>query len=223
MKTNVVMLRKMQDFEVKQRTCDGMFNATELMKQWNKKLGMQKSLDHFFENQGTQDFLQVLEQEEGLHTRNSVYVKSRASRGENAGTWMHPILFIKFAMWLNPRFEYFVIRFVYDQLIAFRHDAGDNYRGLTSAVNRFGSVDYTLLAKGLNYIVFGCHEAGIRQSATQDQLKELSDLQKQLAFAVDMGYIRTFDELLYELRRLYARKNRIVYELAQQNNFHKTY
>ena len=212
MKTNVVMIRKMQDFEVKQRTCDGMFNATELLKQWNKKLGMKKSLDHFFENQGTEEFIQVLEQEENLHTRNSVYVKSRASRGDNAGTWMNPILFIKFAMWLNPRFEYFVIRFVYDQLIAYRHDAGDNYRGLASAVNKFRNVDFIMIAKGLNYIVFNRHEAGIRQTATQEQLKELTDIQKKLAFAVDMGYIKSYDELVYELRRLYAIKNRIVYE-----------
>lgn len=35
MKTSVTMKRKMGIFDVFQRTSDGMFNATELLKQWN--------------------------------------------------------------------------------------------------------------------------------------------------------------------------------------------
>jgi len=57
-----------------------------------------------------------------------------------------------FAMWINPRFEYFAIRFIYDQLIEFRHSAGDQYRGLTRALAIFENVDYAKVAKGLNYI-----------------------------------------------------------------------
>ena len=206
MKTNVVMLRKMGQFEVKQRTKDGYFNATELLKQWNKSLGMKKELNDFFENQSTKGFIEVLIEEENLHMGNSPYVKSRASRGDNAGTWMHPILFIKFAMWINPRFEYFVIKFVYDQLIEFRHSAGDNYRGLTSAAQRFSNVDYVRIAKGLNYIVFGNHKSGIRQTATPQQLKELSDLQQKLAFAVDMGYITSYEMLINSMISLYKKR-----------------
>ena len=37
MKQNVVMIRKMGNFEISQRTKDGMFNATSLVKEWNKK------------------------------------------------------------------------------------------------------------------------------------------------------------------------------------------
>lgn len=199
----------MQDFEVLQRTKDGMFNATSLLRQWNDKLSMQKEVSKFFELDQTKSFIEVLQSEENLHTQESTYVKSKASRGENAGTWMHPILFIKFAMWINPRFEYFVIRFIYDQLIEFRHSAGDNYRGLTSAVSRFESVNYSQIAKGLNYIVFGKHEEDLRQHATSDQLKQLTELQKQLAFAVDMGYIRSFPELINEMRRIWNMKNKL--------------
>lgn len=35
MKTNQVMTRQMGNFEILQRTKDGMFNATLLLKQWN--------------------------------------------------------------------------------------------------------------------------------------------------------------------------------------------
>lgn len=208
MKTNVVMVRKMQNFDVLQRTKDGMFNATKLLSQWNNTKGNpQRDLGKFWEQDNVKEFINVMTVEENLHTPLEAYVKTRASRGENVGTWMHHILFIKFAMWINPRFEYFVIKFVYDELIKFRHSAGDNYKGLTSTLNNFENVDYVKLATGLNYIVFAEHHSGIRQQASQEQLKELTALQQQLAFSIRMGYIRTFDQLINEMRRIYEMKH----------------
>jgi len=203
MKTNVVMIRKMGNFDVTQRTKDGFFNATELIKQWNTFSGQKKEVSKFFELENTKEFIEILISEENLNTQDSAYLKSR---GKYGGTWMTPILFIKFAMWLNTKFEIKVIKFVYDNLIAFRHDAGNNYNGLTSAVQRFNSIDYPQLAKALNYIVFNDHETGIRQKATQEQLKDLTDVQKKLKFIVDMGYVKTFDELINEMRRMWNLK-----------------
>lgn len=85
-----------------------MFNATDLLKQWNKSSKTKPK--RVLETKKHKGFLEVLEQDEDiLHRGNSTYVKSRASRGANAGTFMHPFLFIKFTMWLNPRFELVVI------------------------------------------------------------------------------------------------------------------
>lgn len=203
MKTSVNMIRKMGNFSVTQRTKDSFFNATELLKQWNKHSGQKKVIAHFFENINTEEFIKALEIEEDIKHRNSVYLKTR---GKYGGTWMHPILYVKFAMWLNPHFEVQVIKFVYDNLISFRNDAGDNYVGLSNAVQRLNGCDYVQMAKGLNWIVFNGHEKGIRQIATQQQLSSLNDIQKKLAFAIDMGYIRSFDELINEMRRIYHLK-----------------
>src|SRR5690554_2264233 len=123
MKTSVNMVRKMGDFNVIQRTKDGMFDATELLKQWNIRSGQRKGVDEFIRKQSTQEFINTLEVEESLNT--SKVVLSR--KGKKGGTWMHPLLFIDFAMWLNPRFKYHVLKFVYDQLIEQRHAAGDMY------------------------------------------------------------------------------------------------
>lgn len=101
----------MGQFKVEQRTKDGMFNATTLIRQWNETTGEKKEVAKFFENSGTKDFIQALMDEENLNTQNSAYLKSRGKQG---GTWMHPYLFVKFAMWLNPRFEVKVIKLVYD-------------------------------------------------------------------------------------------------------------
>ena len=90
MKTNQILTRQMGNFFVNQRTSDGMFNATELLKQWNTEFGMHKKIDHFFENKSTNEFINKILEMENLDARNSVYVKSKASRGLNRGTWMQP-------------------------------------------------------------------------------------------------------------------------------------
>jgi len=206
MKTNQNMVRKMGNFEVVQRTKDGMFNATILLKQWNEKLGVKKEVSKFFELKQTSEFIKVLEQEENLNTQETAYLKTR---GKYGGTWMHPILFVKFAMWINPKFEYFVIKFVYDQLIKYRHQAGDNYGQLQKAAAKLKGVNYPQIAKGLNYIVFGKHESGVlRQQATEEQLEELTKLEEKLAFSIDMGYIKSYIQLLNEMRKIWHQKNK---------------
>ena len=54
--------------------------------------------------------------------------------------------------------------------------------------------------------MFNIHETMIRNKANQEQLKELDDLQKSLAFAIDMGYIASFPSLVSEMRKLYCKK-----------------
>ena len=202
------MIRKMGDFEVIQRIQDGMFNATKLFKQWNSDpLRPKRDLSKFWELENVKDFIGVLMEEENLHTLSEVYVKSKASRGENAGTWVHPILFVKMAMWINPKFEYHVIKFIHDQLIEYRHLAGNNYRGLTDRVIQFKDHDFVKLAKALNYIVFSRHSKGIRQTASSAQLKELAELQEKASFLIEMGYVSNFDELLQSLRKMYRNKH----------------
>lgn len=48
--TNQVMKRPMGNFLVEQRTKDSMFNATNLLKQWNEASGEKKEITKFFYN-----------------------------------------------------------------------------------------------------------------------------------------------------------------------------
>lgn len=206
MKTNVVMLRSMGSFKVSQRTKDGMFNATELLKQWNKSTGSKKEVKKFFENETTKQFIKTLKQDnEFLKGQYSAYLKTR---GKYGGTWMHPYLFIDFAMWINPKFKLEVIKFVHDQLIKNRHEAGDNYKILSNSGSKLKGYDYVTVAKALQWIVFGKTGKNLRQQATQEQLKELKDIQLNLSYAIDMGFINTFDELINQMKKLYTLKNK---------------
>ena len=48
---------------------------------------------------------------------------------------MLPLLFLDFAMWLNPRFKVKVLKFVQDEMIKFRNLAGDAYPEMCKAVH----------------------------------------------------------------------------------------
>jgi len=225
MKTNQVMIRKMGTYEVRQRTVDSMFNASALLNQYNRINNISKRIAHFLSLEGTKDFLNVLAEDLQLHDNQPcrdhdmdnddeiiripgiIYTsnrkKDKKGRFVQGEVWFHPYLFLDFAMWINPKFKLQVVKFVYDQLIEFRHNAGDQYKGLASALTMFENVDYSKVAMGLNYIMFGKHEPELRQNATQQQLKSLSSLQEKLAFAVNMGYISSYQQLLTEMRRIY--------------------
>ncbi len=140
MKQNKIMIRRMGEFEVQQRTKDSMFNATALLKQWNKESGIKKEIGHFFENAETKALVKALEEKllnkhrptDVLHGGNITHVKTR---GRNGGTWMHPYLFIDFAMWINVQFKIDVIEFVYDQLIKYRIESSDNFILMNKALS----------------------------------------------------------------------------------------
>lgn len=209
-------------FSVEQRTRDGMFNATALLRQWNESVGEKKEIKKFFENQNTKEFISALIEEENLDGEKSAYVKSKASRGNNAGTWMHPILFVKFAMWLNPRFEVKVIKFVYDQMIAYRNEAGDAYRELSMAVAKIVEPNFMQsamkqLAQAINYCVFNEHETAIRNKhGEESKMRQLFELERKVASLIDEGFITKFDSVIEYLRNQWRRVNTPKVFLAKE-------
>ena len=144
MKTNQVMIRQMGDFQVEQRTRDGFFNLTSLIKQWNNHVDNQqvlnpqksgvlkkKDLDDYLSNKSTSDFIHVIMDRENLQDKKDVV---RTVKGKHGGTWVHPMFFIDAGMWINPYFKYDVLKFVQDEMIKFRNLAGDAYPEMCKAV-----------------------------------------------------------------------------------------
>lgn len=213
MDTNQVMKRPLAKFTVEQRTKDGMFNATALLKQWNEQEGVaQRKLDNYFASQKTIEFIETIMERENLDTPKLVYVKSRASRGNMAGTWMHPLLFIDFAMWINPSFKYDVLKFVYDRMLVYRNEAGDAYKQIASAMSKICTPHQMkkympILGKGINFIVTGRHERQLRNEyGTEEKQKEYFELEKQVAMLVNDGFLKTPDDVANYLRRKFQQK-----------------
>jgi hypothetical protein len=212
------MKRKMGEFNVTQRTKDGFFCATELLRQWNEYANLnrgnsphlkQKDLKEFFYNKNTKEFIDALLEEEKLSTKNLAYLKLR---GKSGGTWMHPVLFVKFAMWLNPRFEVQVIKFVYDEMIKYRNEAGDAYNKLGSAVSKIVRKDFMPQAmqkvgEALNWIVFNEHERNIRnQYGEEKKQRELYELERKVADLINEGFIKSYDQMITYLKNVYRHK-----------------
>lgn len=210
----------MGSFDVFQRTSDHMFNGTLLLKQWNNQSRTERKMDNYFNIQGTGEFVETIMAKENLHTPKLVYVKSRASRGGNAGTWMHPLLFIDFAMWINPAFKYDVLKFVYDQLIQYRNEAGDTYKDMCAAIASVSgreevSSNIQKIAKAINVVVFGKHQREARNKMAEEVwMKELTSLQSKVAELINLGYLKNFSQIREYLLRIWSAKNQPK-ELAQ--------
>ena len=222
MKTNQVMIRPMGQFQVVQRTKDGYFDANALLSQWNSVKGnTQRKMSRFFESDNVKEFIDALKedisQSADLHLADLQVVKEvkprNTAKGKTKGqVWMHPYLFTKFAMWLNPRFEVQVIKFVYDQMIKYRNEAGDAYRELGSAVQKI--VDRSWMpaamkniAKALNFIVFGDHGREMRNKQGDEvKMRELFELERQVAMLVNDGFLKNYNALIEYLRRKWKDK-----------------
>lgn len=210
--TNQIMKRPLADFTVEQRTKDGYFCLTGLLNNWNLKMGTKKELKDYFENKATQEFVKALADEENLHGDKSPYVKSKARLDRGGGTWGHPLLFIDFAMWLNPHFKVKVLKFVSDQMLTYRNEAGDAYKQLSSAMSKICTPHQMkrympILGKGINYIVAGHHGHQLRNEyGTEKKQKEYFELEKQVAMLVNEGFLRTPEDVANYLRRKFQNK-----------------
>lgn len=206
------MKRALANFIVEQRTKDGMFNTTGLLKQWNEKNGQQKSIAHYLENSASQEFIKALINEENFTCRNSVYVVSKARIDRGGGTWMHPLMFIDFCMWLNPAFKVKVLKFVSDQMLSYRNEAGEAYKALASSVRKVvpkaSMREYMeTIAKGINFIIVGKHEHLVRNEyGTEEKQKEYFELEKQIAMLIDDGFLKTGDDVVNYLRKKFTKK-----------------
>lgn len=213
MKTNQTLTRQMGEFDVLQRTSDGMFNATALLRQWNGSSGQQKQMIHYTENRSTEEFINALISEENLKERKSVLIKTR---GKSGGTWMHPLLFIDFAMWLNPAFKVKVLKFVYDQLIQYRNEAGDTYREMAAEIARISrkqdiARNITNVARAINIIVYGKHKREIRNKEAEEQsMRDLVKMQIKVTDLIKEGFIRSYDGLIDYLRRVWVERNQPI-------------
>lgn len=198
MDTNQVIQRPFLQHFVFQRTKDGYFNATDFVDFFNKQNNSNKRIREFLDNKNTIDFVKLLEEQKcleigkNLNSDNCSYLEKadyqaiKSTRGKNGGTWIDPLLMIDLAMWLSPEFKYAILKFVNDNLILFRIEAGDKYKDMCKAL-----ADYYIRNKNkkpsgfafqheiefINKLVFGIYEGVNRNNKKEVELKLLNELQ----------------------------------------------
>lgn len=102
-----------------------MVNATEMAKIFDKKV------EAFMRNDSTKAFIQECLKSENSRFLNVENEEDIISSRQKTGTWMHRILALKFAAWLDPAFELWVYTTI--DRILFQH-----YRALEASFQESG-------------------------------------------------------------------------------------
>ena len=195
---NVMMQRKIAGYKFYQRTDNGFFNAAQIMRQYNaKQEDWHDRVNHgkFLVDAGEYD---RFKEEMGEDTK--------AYFTTNTGIWMHPYLFARFVKWLEPNLKVKALKLAFDSTVTTRHNAGDNYKVLGQALKKLGNADFGEVAISINKIVFGKHFKGIRNTATPEQLVELSEVEAKLAYILDNELVKSYRELKRFISDMYFAK-----------------
>ena len=94
---------------VSQRKQDGYINASKLSRAYEKKTGKYRNPKGWFENNRTNEYLELLSDKTGIEVYNLMPIQGA---GKNTEVWLHPRLAVSFAMWLSPEFEMMVSEWV---------------------------------------------------------------------------------------------------------------
>jgi hypothetical protein len=234
MKTNVIMKsendRELYGVVIRQETKTGFLNLSDLQEAYTRKrirVGWrEKRVDHILNYKDSHERIYYLLKEQGLITtaltgfmemveNKGIATTLKALKAfkttgarQTKTTWCNPYIFVLIALELNPEIYAKMVIWLTDELLLNRIEAGDFCKALNRSIQIFNptAIQYITLAKALNHIVFNKHEPGIRNTGTKEQLKELAAIEEKLAFAIDMEYIKTFDSLIIELRKIYNLK-----------------
>jgi hypothetical protein len=195
MKPNQITI-KMGNYYVIQRDKDGMFNATDLLRQFNED-NKEKHLEHFLKAQSTKEYIHILEFASNNYYWEEKFKVIDIEKGKQGQVWMHPYLFFEFLAWLNPMFRFDMMKLINEQItngqiFGEHNDVGDVLRIL---------YDYkTYLIKDRNS---GLVKIGKSSDISKTLLSLSSDNnQLSLLLSIDMDVVN-------ELHLKYADKRRL--------------
>lgn len=103
-----IISRKIDGVTVGQQRKDGYVNATALAEAHLKATGVRRDVNHWLDVKRTQEFIEHLSLKTDIPGNKLVDAK----RGRYGGTWIHPRLSIRFAMWLSDGLGYLVEEWV---------------------------------------------------------------------------------------------------------------
>lgn len=223
MKTNVTMnsieSRDLYGVTIRQETKDCFLSLKDLQEAYTvarvKNGWADKDISNILNREDNIERIFYLLQEQGIlsdKTTNSWFyeevqkngltktlkglgVYRTTGRGENKQSVCNPYIWVLVAMELNPQLYAKVVMWLTDKLILNRIEACDLNKNLRSAYGRFRNPDYGELNKALNIKVFGHHETGMRNLASEKDLRTLCYLQDSLCFCIKQGYLKSKEDV----------------------------
>ena len=148
----------------------GMFNANDLISAYKlNRPNTLKSTMRYTDNETTKEFIDALTHREGIPVHRVISTK----RGLGGGTWMHPYLFVDFAMWLSPEFKYVAIKWIYDNLYLLPDASGKEFEDLNATINETLSPDKACVYSNECRMLKGLAEDGSSNEKYVDRLNKL--------------------------------------------------
>lgn len=205
MKTNQVLTsRQLFGGVIEQRTDDGFFNLTDMVKVGNlwrfeNKLPL-FNFSAYLKTKQTKEFIEELEGKYG----NVI----RKSRGRGDKTWGHPLLFIDLALAISPKLKIEVYEWIMDLLVKYRCQSGDSYQKMCGAIWKY-TTDRANFRKNIamlaNTIKKECGVDGDWNGATEAQLIKrdrihdniagLCGTLKEVSKSIEMGILLTRQQI----------------------------
>lgn len=236
MKTNVTMIsgdRNLFGTIIKQNTKDGQslsvsdlqsaYNFARFQYGWSERSisGIMRGLDfhervyHLLNERDLvkvqiHAFMEMIEKEGIVKVLKGLKVWKTSGRGENKSTYCDPYIWVLLAMELNPLIYAKVVIWLTDSLIFNRILAGSEFLPMNKAIsNIIDNPNYPLYSKMINEKVFGHHVSGIRNTASQQDLFIISDIEKFITQSIHIGIIKS-EKQLFTVIENYQVKNNIA-------------
>lgn len=233
MKTNVVMKsadRNLFGTIIKQNTKDGQslsvsdlqraYNSARFQYGWSdrrisdimKYREFQERCYHLLNERGIikttiHAFIEMIEKEGVVKVLKGLKVWKTGGRGETKSTYCDPYIWVLLAMELNPLIYAKVVIWLTDSLIFNRILAGTEFIPMNRAISGIIlNPNYPAYARLINVKVFGKHEKGIRDTASQEELQMIADIEKFIINAIGMQIVKNEEQLLKVIERFKIRK-----------------
>lgn len=182
MKTEVIMKRDLFGSEVSQKS--EMLSGTDLVKagnRWRRDNNLSDfNLSQWLKKSSTKEFISEIKEKYG----ESLSV----GRGRSAHTWMHPLLFIDCALAISPRLKLETYEWLFDNLIKFRNESGDNYKAMCGAlyVRSNNKLNFPKYVSDVALRIKDACGVCSWESATESQLELRSKLHNDIALLADV-------------------------------------
>lgn len=183
MKTEVLMKRDFLGEVIHQKSKSEFFSATDLFRignKWRVANGMDfRTLQGYLLPKSHKEFIAELEAKYGKCILSG--------RGRGNHTWVHPLIFIDIALWLNPELKVEVYDWLFDELLKYRNESGESYRLMCGALFvRANKTDFAKnIAKLADLIRIECG-ASSWEEATQDQLRLRNRIHENIALLAEI-------------------------------------
>lgn len=184
METEVLMQRELFGGIIHQKSKSEFLCATDLERagnNWRIKNGLEPiRVTEWLQKKTTKEFIDSLDKKFGKVLLSG--------RGRGNKTWMHPFLFIDFALTISTELKIEVYGWLYDHLLKYRNDSGDSYKKMSGSLyqahhNKSKFPHYIMMVADNIRTAIGANDW---QTATEKQLEIRDKIHDNIALLCDV-------------------------------------